>query len=132
MAGGRERFVLLGFWRQQRLVVVERVLPSSGPYTPLFLDATTVTPGKQMEAIRESVEDYEYFVMLRDAVAAARASGRGGAATDRAESLLKTGPARVLEGATAESLKWHVPKDRGRADRVRLEVLAAIAELAGK
>ncbi|MGI6415144.1 MAG: discoidin domain-containing protein [Thermoguttaceae bacterium] len=105
---------------------------SSGPYTPLFLDATTVTPGKQMEAIRESVEDYEYFVMLRDAVAAARASGRGGAATDRAESLLKTGPARVLEGATAESLKWHVPKDRGRADRVRLEVLAAIAELAGK
>jgi len=40
----------------------------SGPYTPLFLDDETVTPGKQMEAIRESVEDYECFVMLRKAV----------------------------------------------------------------
>lgn len=72
-----------------------------------------------------------HFVMLRDAVAAARAAGRSAEAASRAESLLKTGPARVLEDARPETLRWHEPKDRGRADTVRLEVLAAIAELAG-
>ena len=44
----------------------------AGPYTPLFLDDNSVVAGKQMEAIRESVEDYEYFVMLRQAIAGPR------------------------------------------------------------
>ena len=60
-----------------------------GPYTPLFLDEATVTPGKQMEAIRESIEDYETFVMLRAAVDRAKAAGRNDAVVTEAETLLK-------------------------------------------
>ncbi|MFV2066994.1 MAG: discoidin domain-containing protein, partial [Pirellulales bacterium] len=33
-------------------------------YTPLFLTPDSVTAGKHMEAIRESVEDFEYLAML--------------------------------------------------------------------
>ena len=59
------------FWAfgdNRRVILVERVPGSVGPFTPLFLDETSVTAGKQMEAIREGVEDYEYFVLLRNAV----------------------------------------------------------------
>ncbi len=37
-------------------------------YSPLFIDASSVTDGKHMEAIREGVEDYEYLVMLQRSV----------------------------------------------------------------
>ena len=33
-------------------------------YVPFFLDATSVTAGKQFEAVREGVEDHQYLVML--------------------------------------------------------------------
>ena len=44
-------------------------------YTPLFLDSLGVTGAKQLQAIREGVEDYEYFVLLQKALAAAEARG---------------------------------------------------------
>ena len=69
----------------------------SPPYTPLFLDDETVVAGKQMEAIRESVEDFEYFVLLRRAAERAKAAGRSAAAVARAESLLQTAPNASLE-----------------------------------
>ncbi len=43
-------------------------LATVGPFTPLFLDRQTVTPGKHMEALRESVQDYECLVMPPEAV----------------------------------------------------------------
>jgi hypothetical protein len=102
---------------------------TSGPYTPLFLDDTTVTAGKQMEAIRESVEDYEYFVMLRAAVARAKAAGHSEATVTAAEALLAHGARSVLADEGVHKLRWEDPKDRTRADAVRVQILEALTAL---
>ncbi len=98
-------------------------------YTPLFLDADSVTPGKHMEAIRESVEDFEYLVMLRARLEDATRSGRDGPAVERARALLAGAAGRVLGAAGVRALQWKEPKDRAPADAVRLEILDALAEL---
>ncbi len=104
-------------------------LAVAGPYTPLFLDDTSVVAGKQMEAIRESVEDYEYFVMLRQAILKAKATARSEVEIDRAEALLRDGVQRVLKAPGADKLFWRDPKDRGQADAVRLEILQAVEQV---
>lgn len=101
----------------------------TGPYTPLFLDDTSVTAGKHMEAIRESVEDFEYFVMLRKAVERAKKAGRADAALAQAEELLQNGVREVLEADSADQLRWHEPKDRTVADRMRVRILEALVAL---
>jgi hypothetical protein len=102
---------------------------TSGPYAPLFLDDATVTAGKQMEAIRESVEDYEYFVMLRAAVARAKSAGRTDAAVTEAETLLTDGARSVLAAEGVNKLRWDDPKDRTLADAVRVQILEAMTAL---
>ena len=98
-------------------------------YTPLFMDETTVTGGKQMEAIREGVEDFETFIMLRDAVARAKKAGRANAAVSNAELLLNTAAAEVLSARGAHDLTLHSVKDRTKADAVRVRLLEAMAAL---
>ena len=100
-----------------------------GPYTPLFVDDRTVTAGKQMEAIRESVEDYEYFVMLRKAVAKAKSAPALGPAVAEAESLLGTAAEKVLNDPEAKNIEWHAPKDRTKADAARVAILRALTAL---
>ncbi len=102
-----------------------------GPYTPLFLDDQSVTPGKHMEAIREGVEDYEYFVLLRQAVERAHAAGRKDAVVRQAERLLQQAARQVLTAEGADRLRWHEPKDRTVADRVRVELLRTLCKLRG-
>ncbi|MCR4415863.1 MAG: discoidin domain-containing protein, partial [Thermoguttaceae bacterium] len=87
-------------------------LAKAGPFTPLFLDEKTVTPGKQMEAVRESVEDFETLAMLRRAVERAKAAGRADAAVASAETLLKHAADEVLAAPGAGEIHWHKPKDR--------------------
>jgi len=101
----------------------------AGPFTPLFLDDTSVTAGKQMEAIRESVEDYECFVMLRSAVDRAKAAGRSDGPVTAAEMLLADGARRVLSAEAVNKLRWEDPKDRTLADAVRVKVLQALVDL---
>lgn len=101
-----------------------------GPsYTPFFLDAATVTSGKHMEAIRESIEDYEYLVMLRDRIAALDKKGMPSPALESARKLLARAPDRVLGAAGATLVQWKDAKDRDTADRVRVEILDALAAL---
>ena len=105
-------------------------LVGAEPDTPLFLDNTTVTAGKQMEAIREGVEDYEYFVLLRNAVEKAKAAGRSHSSLSQAESLLAKAADEVLAPASRPNeLRWHAPKDRTKADAVRIHVLEALSAL---
>ena len=85
-----------------------------------------------MEAIRESVQDYEYLVMLRDRIAALDKAGKASPALAKAKALLATACDRVLKGMDAESFRWDVPKDRSVADTVRIEVLDALTALQGK
>ena len=98
-------------------------LATAGPYTPLFLDDASVVAGKQMEAIRESVEDYEYFGMLRQAIERAKTAGKAGPETDSAEALLTNRVQQVLTAQGVNKLFWRDPKDRGQADTLRIEVL---------
>ena len=98
-------------------------------YTPLFLDDDTATAAKQMEAIRESAEDYEYFVMLREAVQRARDEGRADETLKEAESLLRNACREVLDAPDADKLMWHIEKDRTRADQFRVRILNTLTVL---
>jgi hypothetical protein len=104
-------------------------LARSGPYTPLFLDDTRVAPGKQMEAIRESVQDYETLRLLQQAIQQAERAGREGPAIQSARHLLESAAAEVLDADDASELDWHEHKDRSLADTVRARLLKALADL---
>lgn len=104
-------------------------LARSGPFTPLFLDAKTVTAGKHMEAVRESAQDYEYFVMLSKAVERAKAAGAPGTPISAAEDLLAHGADTVLDAQGASEILWHEPKDRTAADTVRIKILETLQQL---
>jgi len=92
----------------------------------MFLGPDSVTPGKHMEALRESAEDFEYFVMLREAVARARPNHP---MLTRAKELLASGARRVLQAENADKISWLDGKDRWIADQVRLEILETLAAL---
>jgi hypothetical protein len=104
-------------------------LARSGPYTPLFLDETRVAPGKQMEAIRESVQDYETLRLLQQAIQQAERAGHDGPSLEAARRLLESAAAKVLDADDASKLDWHEPKDRSLADTVRARLLEALADL---
>lgn len=95
-------------------------------YAPMFLAPDSVTPGKHMEAMRESVEDYEYFVMLEDAIAHAKVENPN---LSKAKYLLKSGARRVLEAENANKLNWTDNKNRWIAEEVRLEILEMLVAL---
>jgi hypothetical protein len=100
-----------------------------GAYVPFFLDASSVTPGKHMEAIREGVEDYEYLVMLRDGIQAATTSDLPAETLTQARQLLAESAATVCAASNATAMPWAAPKDRSIADRVRLEILEMLVRL---
>lgn len=104
-------------------------LAKSGPYTPLFLDETHVAPAKQMEAIRESVEDYETLLLLKRTIESAEQSGRDGPEIQAARKILDSAAAEVLDADGASELRWHDAKDRSIADAVRTRVLQALSSL---
>lgn len=101
-------------------------------YCPLFLDEREVIPGKAMEAIREGISDYQYLVLLRDAIAQARSGGKKSAEIARAEKLLADAPAEVLwKNHALDEPKWLATTaiDRSVADRIRVAILDAIVSL---
>lgn len=110
-------------------------------YSPIFIDATSVTAGKHLEAVREGVQDYEYFAMLERAIQQASASGVTGPQVEAARRLLDSLPLRVLEAGGHQTMDselplgghyWHNEKvDRTLADEARIRVLAALTALAG-
>ena len=110
-------------------------------YSPLFIDEDSVTAGKHLEAAREGVQDYEYFAMLDRAIQKASTQGRTGPEVEEARRLLESLPASVLEaaghggGIDSDQLlggfHWLNEKvDRTLADEARIQVLAALTELA--
>ena len=76
-----------------------------------------------MESIRESIEDFEYLVMLRDAIARAEETGKPAETIAQARALLEELPDRVLEASRSGTFRWNEPLDRDIADRARLEIL---------
>ena len=87
------------------------------------------TSAKQIEAIRDGVEDYEYLRMLAAAVdeTCAAADSPDVAA---ARELLRSAPQRVTEAIHDVSmLKWAAEKDRSVADQVRVQILEMLMRL---
>jgi hypothetical protein len=86
---------------------------AAGPYTPLFLDQDSVTAGKHMEAIRESVEDYETLAMLDQAIQQARHSGRADAVLREAQTVLAGADRAGGPGRSATPVAHRPRPDRG-------------------
>ena len=100
-------------------------------YSPFFIAKDAVTAGKHLEAVREGVEDYEYFVMLDQAIRKASAQGVTGPELEQARQLLESLPASVCEAAFSQRTKWlDETVDRTLADKARIRVLAALTALA--
>jgi hypothetical protein len=104
--------------------------PSSS-YSPVYIDATSVTDAKHWEAVREGIEDYEYLVMLRDRLAELRQAGLESPQIEAAEQLLREAPQRVVPSYSPGDMAWKTPKDRSVADQVRVEILRTLETLAG-
>ena len=84
-----------------------------------------MTAGKHLEAVREGVQDYEYFAMLDRAI---QEAAQGSPAVEEARRLLERLPASVLKAAGQET-HWLSESDRTLADEARIRVLAALTAL---
>ncbi|MCK5804165.1 MAG: discoidin domain-containing protein [Lentisphaeria bacterium] len=91
-------------------------------YSPFFVGQNSVTDGKHFEAIREGVQDFEYFVMLRNRVA-------GGGDVAAAKKWLARAPVEVTASVTPTSLTWKTEKDRDQMDRLRVQALTLLERL---
>jgi len=91
-------------------------------YAPLFIDATTITAGKHIEACREGIEDYEYLKMLQTAVDDAIAAGSPCAASLRHSSSSRRS-GFSSEAASTNTYQWTESLDRTQADAVRRQIL---------
>jgi hypothetical protein len=99
-------------------------------FTPFFIDGNSITPGKHMEACREGIEDYEYFVMLRNLINEAISKGRSGEPLTRAQNLLANKPTEVIAAAQTTEYLWTDGSiDRSKADLARTEILQAMTDL---
>lgn len=104
---------------------------SGDAYVPFFIDATTVSAGKQMEAIREGVQDYEYLVMLRDDIATLEKRQPKSELLARARKLLDDAPEQVCHAEGTTSSLWLEPKNRSLADQMRQKILEMLMEIQG-
>ena len=102
---------------------------SGDAYTPLFIDDASVTAGKQIEAIREGLEDYEYLVMLQDRIADLTKRKPESDILDHARKLLVDAPGQVIHSTGANSRQWSKQKDRNPADEMRLKILEMLTEI---
>ena len=107
----------------------EYLADENGPFSPLFIDKDAVTGSKYMEAIREGAQDYEYLVMLKDAVARTQHLQPALQANARARETLARACDRVLQIDQERYYQWHVRRDRSVADSVRLEILDRLEAL---
>lgn len=100
-------------------------------YSPFFVSPTGAMASKQSEAVRESVQDYEYLALLADEIAARRAQGKD---VSRLERILEEAPARALGEKDAHDFSlplspdydWDAPGARPTMDAVRCEILDAL------
>lgn len=94
-------------------------------YSPYFVSPTSVMEAKNSEALREGVQDYEYLVMLRQALTKTQQSAAWQA---QARTLLEEGVQRVVASAQSTNLFWKVEKDRSVMDTARIAALHLLEE----
>ena len=104
-------------------------------YSPFFVSPDDAMAAKQSEAVKEGAEDYEYLALLAEKAAKLKKAGKDVSAIER---LLAEAPERVLGDAAFTAshgrkgndprYDWDFPNPRGNADKVRLEILAALEQ----
>ncbi|MEI6656240.1 MAG: hypothetical protein WCP45_15870, partial [Verrucomicrobiota bacterium] len=97
-------------------------LAASGSFTPYFLDPTSVTPSKAIEAIRAGAQDFEYLLLLKQAVAVLRLNKANPMRLADGQRLLDAAYQRVIDAPQAKVMEWAVAKPRTAADEVRAEI----------
>ncbi|MDO4571294.1 MAG: discoidin domain-containing protein [Planctomycetia bacterium] len=106
-------------------------------YAPLFIDPKdpVVVPGKHLEAMRESAQDFEYFVLMRAEIERLEKSGDAEKMT-RAEKetlFLETLLDETLSAdGDALHIEWNVSKDRGKTTDARRRLLERLTQLRGE
>ncbi|MBQ7649619.1 MAG: hypothetical protein IJS15_01595, partial [Victivallales bacterium] len=83
---------------------------------------------KQSEAIRESVQDFEYLVMLRNAIDAKRKAGVKSKALENAEKALDAAVAKATD-ADGSSFYWRNTNRHSTLDECAISVLRALSAL---
>lgn len=95
-----------------------------GPaYSPIFLSVDRATSSKQLEALREGIEDFEVLTLLQRAVVAARTQGLHLSALAEAESLLSTRIDQMIADDSPRLYAWQMDQDRTQADQLRVDAL---------
>ncbi|MBR2427833.1 MAG: discoidin domain-containing protein [Lentisphaeria bacterium] len=94
---------------------------SGRDYSPYFWDGEKTMHGKHSEAIRESVQDYEYLVMLKKKIAS---SDKASAA--RLQKISDDAVKQVVAAITKGSFRWENEKDRSVIDKAAQRVLRAL------
>jgi hypothetical protein len=93
-------------------------------YSPLFIAADRVRPGKQMEAAVEGLQDVEYLNLLSQAAArTVDASLR-----EQARALLESAMELAL-AARAEDPAWSATRDRIAVEQARLSIGALLERI---
>lgn len=104
-------------------------LATWNPYAPAFLSETDVTDSIHWQAIREGMQDYETFALLRDAAARTKnASLRSQAKTLLDKLPLAPYPTEFSAGTYAD-YHWERAEDPQIADDYRLQILALLEKL---
>ncbi|MDP7250764.1 MAG: hypothetical protein QGF00_14255 [Planctomycetota bacterium] len=111
-----EPFGTIGSWNDFSLLGTN--------YSITYWDDKGVTDSKQLAAIREGIEDYEYLLMLRKAI-----KGKPGKKADAAQKALDRIVDEIGGGYSAGAITWRGQRDRGAADRARLQILKYLEEL---
>jgi len=101
-------------------------------FTPLYIGFEDIHTSKHYEAAREGVMDYECLRMLEDRVEALRHSPKHRAAVQRANRLLESLPASLINNVESRFGKQHYQGWRNAsklADRSRKKVLSMLVDL---
>ncbi len=101
-------------------------------YTPLFLTPTSTVSSKQMEAIREGINDYQILHLLKTALEAAEQQGVPASDLADARKLLESAAGSVLGNGVLDEPRWAWPRqlDRTGADAVRQQLMHALDQVA--
>jgi len=101
---------------------------SNAQYCPFYINTSSITTGKQMEAIREGVEDYEILNMLKKRITYWEGQPNP-PDLSYARGLRDNAASVVLNATGAGSINWADAKDRTIADQKRIEILNELETL---
>jgi autotransporter-associated beta strand protein len=118
---------------QDFLVANWRTVYPDYSYSPIFVGPYAVTDGKQMEAIREGAEDYQYVQMVKNRIEALKEAGHTAAAAvikGQLDGLVNEVMANYYNNSRQSWAVVSPAIDRATADVKRIAILHLVEGLA--